>query len=70
MPLCIKQKTKNKRGHPDSKSKSKCMYLKYRCITLPRKPILLANIVLLFLLDIALLFPTMKDPTILPERIF
>ena len=54
-------KTKNKKGHPDSKSKSKCMYLKYRCITLPKKPILLANIVLLFLLDIAVLFSTMEN---------
>ena len=75
MPVRIKQKTK--RGHPDSKSKSKCMYLQYHCITLPKKPIffifyffgkqkigrgrqqcekpiLLATIVHLFLLDIAL----------------
>ena len=37
------------------------MYLKYYCSTLSKKPILLATIVLLFLLDIALLFPTMEN---------
>ena len=37
------------------------MYLKYHRITLPKKHILLATIVLLFLLDIALLFPTMEN---------
>ena len=59
MPLRIKQKTKKDIQTPNPNKK--CMYLKYRYITLPKKPILLANIVLLFLLDIAVLFSTMEN---------
>ena len=42
-------KTKNKREHPDFKSKTTCMSLKFHCITFPKNSILLATIVLLFL---------------------
>ena len=46
MPLRIKQKTKKDIQTPNPNKK--CMHLKYIYITLPKKPILLANIVLFF----------------------
>ena len=42
-------KTKSKRVHPDFKSKTICIYLKFHCVTFHKNSILLATLVLLFL---------------------